>query len=178
MSLFAENLGWIYIEGLNSLTIYFQGGFHMKIINLKRLIGILLCLSMVISGTAMVFADDLDEPVTEDPIDEYQYGRDASALLTISNSGTATFRASATGLSGVATKISGTCYLQKYSSGSWTNVKSVEKSTNTLSLNITGTKTSLASGKYRTHAVFKVYSGNNYETIIVNSKSVTYSKSN
>ena len=44
----------------------------MKPINIKRLIGVLLCLTMILSGTVMAFAADLDEPVTEDPIDEYQ----------------------------------------------------------------------------------------------------------
>lgn len=125
----------------------------MKTINLKRLIGVLLCLTMIISGTAMAFAEDLDEPVTEEPIDEYQYGRDASAFLTVGNSGTATFKASATGLSGVATMISGKCYLQKYSNGNWTNVKSVERTTNSLLLTLNSTKTKCESGTYRTHAV-------------------------
>ena len=41
----------------------------MKAINFKRLIVILLCLAMIISGTAMAFADDLDEPVTDKRLD-------------------------------------------------------------------------------------------------------------
>lgn len=59
----------------------------MKPINLKRLIGVLLCITMVLSGTAMVFATDFNEPITETPSERYQYGADASALLTISKSG-------------------------------------------------------------------------------------------
>lgn len=150
----------------------------MKPIDLKRLIGVLLCITMVLSGTAMAFATDFNEPITETPSERYQYGADASALLTISKSGTATYKASASGISGVATKITGTCYLQKYSGGTWTNVKSKQGSTNSLFLNISDTKTKCESGTYRTHAVFKVYSGTKYETITVNSTSVKYSKGN
>lgn len=150
-------------------------GNEMKNRVLRRLIGILLCLIMVLSGTAMAFADELDEPVTEDPIDEYQYASNASADISISNSGTATFIANAKGQIGIATKITGTCTLQKYSNGSWTKVKSVSGNTNTLSLTLNGMKANLANGRYRTHAVFKVYSGNRYETVTVNSSSVYYS---
>lgn len=148
----------------------------MKPINIKRLIGVLLCLTMILSGTVMAFAADLDEPVTEDPIDEYQYGANAKAYLTINNTGTATFTATARGKAGVATKLSGTCYLQKNSGGRWVNVKSTEGSTNSLSLTISCTKGNCESGTYRTHAVFKVYSGANYETVTVNSSSVKYTE--
>ena len=140
----------------------------------RRLICIIICLIMVLSVTAMVFADELEEPVTEDPIEEYQYANSARADITISNNGTATFTANAKGQIGIATKISGTCYLQKLKNDSWTNIKSVGGSTNSLSLTLSSTKSNLANGKYRTHAVFKVYSGSNYETVTVNSSSVNY----
>ena len=141
---------------------------------LRRLIGILLCLTMVLSGTVMVMADELDEPVTEDPIEEYQYASNVSADISISNNGTATFLANAKGQIGIATKITGTCYLQKLKNGTWTNIKSVQGTTTSLSLTLSSTKSNLAHGKYRTHAVFKVYSGSNYETVTVNSSSVNY----
>ncbi len=147
----------------------------MKPINIKRLIGALLCLTMILSGTVMAFAAELDEPVTEDPVDEYQYGYSPKAYLSISN-GTASFYASIKGYKDVATKLTGTIYLQRYSGGKWTNVKSTEGSTNSLSLTISCTKGNCANGTYRTHAVFKVYSGANYETITVNSSSVKYTK--
>ncbi len=47
----------------------------MKPINIKRLIGVLLCMTMVLSGTVMAFAADLDEPVTEEPMDKCQINR-------------------------------------------------------------------------------------------------------
>ena len=146
----------------------------MKNSVLRRLIGIILCLAMLMVGTAMVFADELDEPVTEEPIEEYQYANDVRADISISSSGTATFTANAKGQIGIATKITGTCYLQKRKNGSWTNIKTVEGTTYSLSLTLSSTKTNLANWKYRTHAVFKVYSGSNYETITVNSSSVNY----
>ncbi len=145
----------------------------MKVKKHLKLISVLLCLTMILVGTTIAFAADLDVPVTEDPIDEYQYCRDARADLHIS-SGTASFSASAKGYTGVATKITGTCYLQKYSGGSWVNVKSTTGSSNSLSLYISSTKTSCSSGTYRTHAVFTVYSGSSYETVTVNSSSVSY----
>ncbi len=148
----------------------------MKPINIKRLIGVLLCMTMILFGTVIAFATDLDEPVTEDPIDEYQYGSSAKSYLTINNSGTATFTATAKGKSGIATKISGRCYLQKYSGSRWVNVKSTESSTNSLLLTISCTKSNYESGTYRTHSVFKIYSGTDYETVTVNSSSVKFSK--
>ncbi len=147
----------------------------MKPKALRRLIGIILCLTMVFSLTAMAFVDEIDEPVTEEPIEKYQYASSARADISISNSGTATFTANAKGQIGIATRITGTCYLQKMKNGSWTNIKSVQGTTNSLSLTLSSTKSNLAHGKYRTHAVFKVYSGINYETITVNSSSVYYS---
>ena len=145
----------------------------MKAKNYLKFIGVILCLTMVFAGTITAFAADLDEPITEDPIDEYQYCRDARADLHIS-SGTASFSASAKGYTGVATKITGICSLQKYSGGSWVNMKSITGSSNSTSLYISSTKTSCSSGTYRTHAVFTVYSGSSYETVTVNSSSVYY----
>ena len=129
----------------------------MKPKALRRLIGIILCLTMVFSLTAMAFADEIDEPVTEEPIEKYQYASSARADISIINSGTATFTANAKGQIGIATKITGTCTLQKYSSGSWIKVKSVSGNTNSLSLTLNGMKANLANGRYRTHAVFKVF---------------------
>ncbi len=148
----------------------------MNTINLRRLIGVLLCMVIIVTSTALAFATDFNEPETGVPIEKYQYGGDAKAYLTISDAGTATFSAKVRGFSGVATKLSGICYLQKYTSGKWTNVKSHESSKNSLTLAISETKTKLESGTYRTHAVFKVYSGTKYETITVNSASVKYTK--
>ncbi len=144
----------------------------MKAKKYLKLISVLLCLTMILVGTTIAFAADLDVPVTEDPIDEYQYCRDARADLHIS-SGTASFSASAKGYTGVATKITGTCYLQKYSGGSWVNVKSTTGSSNSLSLYISSSKTNCSSGTYRTHAVFTVYSGSGHETVTVNSSNVS-----
>lgn len=141
----------------------------MKPIILRRLTGVLICMAIIISSTLTVFALDLDEPINETPTDEYQYASDVSANLTISSSGVANFRATAIGQSGVATKITGVCYLQKYNGGAWSNIKSVERTTYSTSLYLNSTKTGLVSGTYRTHAVFYVYSGSNYETITVNS---------
>lgn len=145
----------------------------MKTKNCLILIGIILCLIMMLVEPTSVFAADLDEPIPEEPVDEYQYCRDAHADLHIS-SGTASFSASANGYTGVATKITGTCYLQKYNGGNWVNVQFASGSSNSISLYISGTKTNCARGTYRTRAVFRVYSGNNYEIITVNSSNVSY----
>ena len=142
---------------------------------LRRLIGILLCLSMVFSVTVIAFADELDGPVTEDQLEKYQYASNASADISISNSGTATFIANAKSQIGIATKITGTCSLQKYSNGSWIKVKAISGNTNSLSLTLNSMKANLTNGRYRTHAVFKVYCGNKYETVTVSSSSLYYS---
>jgi len=137
-----------------------------KIIIVVTLVGILMAIPVF-----SVHATELDTPIGDEIIEEYQYTNSVSANLSIASK-TATCRSTVVGKSGV-TKIVLTQYMQKYVNGSWTNVSTWNKTVNTYVVSFTNTKSSLSSGTYRTRTVAKVYKNNNYETVSANSSNVT-----
>ena len=102
----------------------------------------------------------------------YLYTAKVSSDISISSK-KATCKSTIVGVSGVTTKIVVTQRLQKKVDGSWTNVKSWSNTYNQVSAVFTNTKSSLASGTYRTRTIAKVYKGTAYETIYANSVTVT-----
>lgn len=102
----------------------------------------------------------------------YLYTNSVSSNISISSK-TATCKSTIVGQSGVTTKIVITQRLQKKVDGSWTNVKSWTNTYNQTSAVFTNTKSSLASGTYRTRTIAKVYKGTAYETVTANSTTKT-----
>ena len=124
----------------------------------KRIVSVLLVIAMLLSGVncyAALPGDDSVQPM-------YQYTQSASASLTFSGS-TANYSGRLTGGSSV-TKITVALTLQKKTLLWWDDVETWNKTSASTSIYL---ERSLAvnSGKYRTKAVFTVYSGNNTETV-------------
>ncbi len=137
---------------------------------MKKLFSLLLCLTVILTCVALPTnaAVNLDETVS--PM--YNYTSSVDSQLTITSK-TATCKSIITGISGTTTKIEITQRLQKKNGDSWTNVQSWTKTVTTYVAVFTNTKSSLASGTYRTRTIAKVYKGTAYETIYKNSTTVT-----
>lgn len=137
----------------------------------KKILSILLAFTLIAAClTTQVSAAVI---TTEDEIMPlYNYTISASSTLSISSK-TATCKSVVVGMSGITTKIVFTQYLQKKVDGVWTTVKTWTATKTQVSASFTNTKSSLASGTYRTRTVAKVYKGTAYETVTSNSVTVT-----
>ena len=129
-----------------------KGGFLMKK-HLSALLLVVIVLSLICGITAYAV-----EP-------RYIYTTSATSTINISSS-TAYCKGTARGNSSV-TKIEATQYLEKKSGTTWSTVSGCtwSDSASSNSLTISNSKSNLTSGTYRVRTVFKVYSGNNYETV-------------
>ncbi len=139
---------------------------------MKRILSVLIAMTVILSCSINASALIKDEFVDEEVVLRYQYATNVLSSISISSK-TATCKSTVVGQSGVATKIVITQYLQKKSGSDWNNVQSWTKTFNQASAIYTNKKSSLSSGTYRTRTVAKVYSGNNYETIKQNSSTAT-----
>ena len=98
----------------------------------------------------------------------YTYTTSATSTITNSSSNSSKVYCTAT-LKGnsTITKIEATQYLEKKNGTTWSTVNGCvwSNSSNRNSLTMSNSKSNLSSGTYRVRTVFKVYSGNNYETV-------------
>ena len=136
---------------------------------MKKLISLILCLILGISCFIFPANAAVIEEETISPM--YTYTTSVTSNLSISSK-TATCTSNVVGKSGV-TKIEITQRLQKKNGDSWNNIKSWTNTYTTVGATFKNTKSSLASGTYRTRTIAKVYKGTDYETIRVNSTTVT-----
>ena len=139
---------------------------------MKKILCLVLAMVTMLSCSTGVFALSNDKSVNEEAGLFYLYTSSVSSTISISSK-TATCKSTVVGKSGVTTKIVITQRLQKKSGDSWTSVQSWTKTFNQTSAVYTNTKSSLASGTYRTRTIAKVYKGTAYETVTVNSSTAT-----
>ena len=137
---------------------------------MKKLLSLILCLIIgfscfILPANAAVIEDNMISPF-------YAYTISVDSRLSISSK-TATCKSIVMGISGTTTKIEITQRLQKKNGDSWNNVQSWTKTVNAVNATFTNTKSSLATGTYRTRTIAKVYKGTAYETIYKNSTTVT-----
>lgn len=127
-------------------------------------------LLLFVPGSAFALSEET--PVDSPDLSNYQYVDRITSSLSITK-GTASVSVKVRDADGDTSKITCTLYLQKYSGGSWNNIKSWFKSTDTNQLAMSYTK-AVNKGKYRTKAVVKAYKGNSHETITKYSKICSY----
>lgn len=141
---------------------------------MRRIIAILLSFVMTLGMGITAFAEPEEEtPIDIGIIEEYQYTNKISSDLSISNH-TATCKSVVRGDSSLATKVVVTQTLQETFDGcTWYYIDSWSKTFNSWYAIYTTSKSSLSSGTYRLKSVAKVYSGSNYETITVYSRTAT-----
>lgn len=140
---------------------------------MKRIFAILLSIVMSLGmGFSAYALPEEETPIDIEFVDEYSYTDKISYDMSISNN-TATCKSVVRGDTSLATKIVITQTLQKKNGNSWTYVTSWSKTYNTWYAIYTTSKSSLSSGTYRLKTVAKVYSGNNYETITVYSRTAS-----
>ena len=140
---------------------------------MKRIFAILLSIVMSLGmGFSAYALPEEETPIDIEFVDEYSYTDKISSDMSISNN-TATCKSVVRGDTSLATKIVITQTLQKKNGNSWTYVTSWSKTFNTWYAIYTTSKSSLSSGTYRLKTVAKVYSGNNYETITVYSRTAS-----
>lgn len=140
---------------------------------MKKLTIVALAVLTLLSINIVAYAEpNMDTPVDEVIIEEYQYTSRLNSDVSISNN-TASCKSTVYGFSGLTTKVVITQTLQKKSGNTWINVTSWSKTFNTWFAIYGNTKSSLSSGTYRLKTVAKVYSGNNYETITVYSRTAS-----
>ncbi len=142
---------------------------------MKKLIALLLTLTMVVSVLPLAFADE--EPPAPDPeAPEYSNAEAATVGLAKIASYTAKISLSCTGKSGT-TSISALAYLERWSGSSWQraliNGASTVYASGVNSINTSFT-TGVSSGKYRATAVYTVIRNGVSETITVRSTYVTF----
>lgn len=127
----------------------------------------MLCLSLT------AFAEpELQTPSDDDISVCYLYTDKISGTLSISNKA-ATCKSTVRGISGTTTKIVITQTLQKKNGSSWNKYSSWTKTFNTNTTVYLTSKSSLSSGTYRLKTIAKVYSGSDYETITIYSKTAS-----
>ena len=100
------------------------------------------------------------------------YANGFETQLSITN-GTANIKASVIGIAGTTTKIHAKVILQKYSNGSWREVKAYEETVSAVSYYLSKSK-SVSKGKYRVKGVFTVYKGAKSEKTTKYSGTVSY----
>jgi hypothetical protein len=148
-----------------------KGGFSMiKKRFLSFALSILLILS-VLTSTALAAEETSAKQDSEVSI-QYVYINQASTSLTISASGTATVYGYVQ-KTPAGKNIYLTSTLQRYSNGSWTDVKSWSKSSTFSSASILETY-QVSSGTYRVETYYYVSGDGGYESDTIYSKTVTY----
>ncbi|MEZ0537293.1 hypothetical protein ACAG39_08570 [Caldicellulosiruptoraceae bacterium PP1] len=133
-------------------------------------LSILLILS-VLTSTALAAEETIAKQDSEVSI-QYVYINQASTSLTISASGTATVYGYVQ-KTPAGKNIYLTSTLQRYSNGSWANVKSWSKSSTSSSASILETY-QVSSGTYRVETYYYVSGDGGYESGTIYSKTVTY----
>lgn len=137
---------------------------------LSAALGMLLLLT--VSAPTVLAAGEANVAPESKVSIQYVYINQASTSLTISSSGTATVygyvQKTPTGKN-----IYLTSALQRYSNGSWSNVKSWSKSSTSSSASILETY-QVTSGTYRVETYYYVYGDGGYESGTIYSKTVTY----
>lgn len=139
---------------------------------MKKILAVILAMVTMLSCSTGVFVLSEEKSVKEEAGLFYLYTSKVTSNISISSK-TATCKSVVTGIIGTTTKIVITQRLQKKSGDTWTNVQSWTKTVNGYTTSFTNSKSSLASGTYRTRTVAKVYKGTAYETITVNSSTAT-----
>lgn len=143
---------------------------------MKKLIAIILSMSLALSLVGFCFAEGEEPPVTEEIIEEYSNILGASTSLTISSSGTASITVECLGYSGT-THITTKTYLERWTGSGWSRVSingasQIEDGTSGSSFSHVYT-TTVGSGTYRATAVFTVTRGT-VETVTIRSNQVTH----
>lgn len=140
----------------------------------KKLLSAVLGALIVISAftpTALAAGETSATPESEMSI-QYVYINQASTSLTISASGTATVYGYVQ-KTPAGKNIYLTSTLQRYSNGSWTDVKSWSKSSTSSSASILETY-QVSSGTYRVETYYYVSGDGGYESDTIHSKTVIY----
>lgn len=137
---------------------------------LSAALGVLLLLT-VSAPAALAMGKTSAEPELEMSV-KYTYINQASTSLSISASGTATVYGYVQ-KTPAGKNIYLTSTLQRYSNGSWSNVKSWSASSTSSSASILETY-QVTSGTYRIETYYYVSGDSGYESDTVYSKTVTY----
>jgi len=153
------------------LEIKIKGGINMLMRKLLTAALSVLLVTFALTPTALATEETSATPESDVSI-QYVYINQASTSLTISASGTAT-------VYGMCKKTPAgkniylTSTLQRYSNGSWTDVKSWSKSSSSSSASILETY-QVSSGTYRVETYYYVSGDGGYESDEIFSKTVTY----
>ena len=105
----------------------------------RKLLSLIIVLMVASLVYIPVFAEDMDSPVDEPIIQEYQYISTINTSLNISG-GKASASVTVDDLNNNTTKIYATMTLQKKSGGSWSNIEKWDKTTYSRTLTLSKTK--------------------------------------
>ncbi len=126
---------------------------------MKKLVSIVFSVILLISIITPAYAEELDTPVEDPIIEEYQGIRQITSDISISGS-SATCHGVVVGKSSYSYSM--TVYLQKLNGSTWSNIISWSATgSGNLGVSLTKTKSSLASGTYRCKVCVSVYDSNN-----------------
>lgn len=140
----------------------------------KKIISLLTIFVMLFAFSMTAYAESAQD-VPDKPImpDRYNYTSYLTCTISISGS-TATCCSNVVGYSSMVTKIGLTQSLEELlTNGWWRSLQSWSKTFYDWYAIYTTTGTIPHSGTYRTRTLAKVYSGSNYETIEITSRSKT-----
>jgi len=136
----------------------------------KRILSMVMVMVLLFGLSAVSYAAPADDGSAIQP--RYNYTSKFSETLTISG-GTATCKASLTGINGTTTKVVIKMTLQKKTLLWWSEVETWSATYNTYYGTLSKTA-SVKSGTYRVKAVYTVYSGSNSESITDYSSQKSY----
>jgi len=153
------------------LEIKIKGGINMLMRKLLTAALSVLLVTFALTPTALATEETSATPESDVSI-QYVYINQASTSLTISASGTATVYGYVQ-KTPAGKNIYLTSTLQRYSNGSWTDVKSWSKSSSSSSASILETY-QVSSGTYRVETYYYVSGDGGYKSDEIFSKTVTY----
>lgn len=141
---------------------------------MKKLVSIVFSVILLISIITPAYAEELDTPVEDPIIEEYQGIRYITSDISISGS-SATCYGVVDGRSSYSYSM--TVYLQKLSGSNWNSIASWSATgSGNLGVSLTKTKNGLTSGTYRCKVYVSVYDSNGQfvESATVCSRSSSY----
>jgi hypothetical protein len=141
---------------------------------MKKLVSIVFSVILIFSVIAPAYAEDLETPVEDPIIEEYQGIRYITADISISGS-SATCYGVVDGRSSYSYSM--TVYLQKLSGSNWNSIASWSATgSGNLGVSLTKAKNGLTSGTYRCKVYVSVYDSNGQfvESATVCSRSSSY----
>lgn len=144
----------------------------------RRIIILSLCLSLVLSGSIIIFASDTKSENSSEQFElitpYMSYISGTNVTISKNQSGKATIYCYVSGYPGITTKIEITAYLQEYRNGAWQTINTYIQTTNSHIATLSRESTVSSGRSYRVTAMVRAFSGTRSEIQIIRSNELRF----